>query len=94
MQALLLGVNKQVNFYFFADQKLISQEIKETHESFLMAKKYYKKFLKMYHTIESKNSETQTIFLQFFTEARRDSENYSVCLLRNTKIGQYQRKSS
>lgn len=73
-----------------ADQKLISQEIKETHEAFLMAKKYYKKFLKMYHTIESRNAEKQTIYLQFFTEAKRDSEYYSVRLLRDMKLGQYQ----
>lgn len=74
------------------DQKLISQEIKETHEAFLMAKKYYKRFLKMYHNIESRNGETQTIYLQFFTEAKRESENCSVRLLRNTTTGQYQCK--
>ncbi|KAJ8728144.1 hypothetical protein PYW08_016529 [Mythimna loreyi] len=75
------------------DQKLLSQEIKETHEAFLMAKKYYKKFLKMYYTIESKNEGSQTIFVQFFTEAKKESENYSVRLLRDTKTGCYQLSS-
>lgn len=76
----------------FTDQKIITQEIKETHEAFLMAKKYYKKYLKMYHTIESSNGETQTIFLQFFTEAKRDSELYSVRLSRNSKTRSYECK--
>ncbi|CAD0199352.1 unnamed protein product [Chrysodeixis includens] len=71
------------------DQKLLSQEIKETHEAFLMAKKYYKKFLKMYYTIESKSSESHTIFVQFFTESKKESENYSVRLSRDAKTGSY-----
>lgn len=78
----------------FLDHKLLSQEIKETHEAFLMAKKYYKKYLKMYYTIESRNGGMQTIFLQFFTEAKKESENYSVRLLRDTKTGFYQCKLS
>ncbi|KOB77121.1 Protein translocase subunit SecA [Operophtera brumata] len=73
--------------------RILRNELKETHEAFLMAKKYYKKFLKMYHTVESMNSETQTIFLQYFTEAKRDSQNYSIRLLRNIKTRQYQRES-
>lgn len=68
----------------------MSQEIKETHEAFLMAKKYYKKFLKMYYTIESKSEGSQTVFVQFFTEAKKESENYTVRLLRDTKTGSYQ----
>ncbi|KAJ8730106.1 hypothetical protein PYW07_017144 [Mythimna separata] len=75
------------------DQKLLSQEIKETHEAFLMAKKYYKKFLKMYYTIESKTEGSQTVFVQFFTEAKRESENYSLRLLKDTKTGCYQLSS-
>ncbi|XP_075973519.1 uncharacterized protein LOC142974845 [Anticarsia gemmatalis] len=75
---------------FKKDQKLLAQEIKETHEAFLTAKKYYKKFLKMYYTVESRNNGIQTIFVQFFTEAKKESENYSVRLLRDTKTGYYQ----
>ncbi|KAF9424059.1 hypothetical protein HW555_000768 [Spodoptera exigua] len=71
------------------DQRLLSQEIKETHEAFLMAKKYYKKFLKMYYTIESKSPGKQTIYVQFFTEAKKESENYSVRLQKDTKSGCY-----
>ncbi|CAB3230065.1 unnamed protein product [Arctia plantaginis] len=74
---------------FKKDQKLLSQGIKETHEAFLMAKKLYKKFLKIYYTIESKNDGSQTIFLQFFTEAKKESENYSIRLLRDINIGKY-----
>ncbi|XP_035433065.1 uncharacterized protein LOC118264607 [Spodoptera frugiperda] len=76
------------------DQKLLSQEIKETHEAFLMAKKYYKKFLKMYYTIESKGPGKQTIYVQFFTEAKKESENYSVRLLKDTKTGCYHLSSA
>ncbi|CAG5059739.1 unnamed protein product [Parnassius apollo] len=75
---------------FKHDQKLLSQEIKERHEAFLMAKKYYKKFLKIYFTIETKNDLKQTIFVQFFTEAKKDSENYSVRLLRNMENASYE----
>lgn len=71
------------------DQKLLSQEVKETHEAFLMAKKYYKKFLKLYYFIENRSKEKQTIFLQFFSETKKDSEKYSVRLLRDTKSGNY-----
>lgn len=82
-------MNNCVNCVFFSDQKLLSQEIKETHEAFLMAKKYYKKFLKMYYTVETRNTESQMIFIQFFTEAKNDSDNYSVRLLRDCKTGHY-----
>ncbi|CAK1596146.1 unnamed protein product [Parnassius mnemosyne] len=75
---------------FKHDQKLLSQEIKERHEAFLMAKKYYKKFLKIYYTIETKNDDKMTIFAQFFTEAKKDSENYSVRLLRNKENATYE----
>ncbi|XP_026752721.2 uncharacterized protein LOC113512947 [Galleria mellonella] len=71
------------------DQKLLSQEIKETHEAFLMAKKYYKKFLKMYYTIESRSTEKLVIFIQFFTENKKDSDNYSLSLSRDSKSGNY-----
>ncbi|KPJ08130.1 hypothetical protein RR48_12869 [Papilio machaon] len=74
---------------FKQDQKLLIQEIKEKHEAFLMAKKYYKKFLRMYFTIESKNKDSQTIFVQFFNETRKDSEKYSVRLLRNISKCKY-----
>lgn len=74
----------------FSDQKLLSQGIKETHEAFLMAKKLYKKYLKIYYTIESRIDGSQTIFVQFFTEAKKESENYSIRLTRDTKIGRYQ----
>uniref|UniRef100_A0A2A4JS26 Kinetochore protein SPC25 n=1 Tax=Heliothis virescens TaxID=7102 RepID=A0A2A4JS26_HELVI len=85
-------ISQQKNQYenYKKDQKLLSQEIKETHEAFLMAKKYYKKFLKIYYTIESKSEGSQTIFIQFFTEAKKESENYSVRLVRNTNTGCYQ----
>ncbi|KAL0893052.1 hypothetical protein ABMA27_014701 [Loxostege sticticalis] len=72
------------------DQKLLSQEVKETHEAFLMARKCYKKFLRVYYSIEKRNKEKQTIFLQFFTEAKKDSENYSVRLIRDSKSGHYE----
>ncbi|KAJ0177215.1 hypothetical protein K1T71_007224 [Dendrolimus kikuchii] len=71
------------------DQKLLSEEIKERHEAFLMAKKSYKKFLKLYHTVENKNNDRQTIFVQFFTETKKESENYSVRLLKDLKTGKY-----
>ncbi|KAM3964377.1 uncharacterized protein ACR2FA_001352 [Aphomia sociella] len=76
--------------HFKQEQKLLSQEIKETHEAFLMAKKYYKKFLKMYYTIESRSNEKLTIYVQFFTEAKKDSDNYSVILTRDSKTGNYE----
>lgn len=79
-------------FYFITDHKLLTQEIKETHEAFLMAKKYYKKFLKIYYCIEKRSSDTQVIFVQFFTESKKDNENYSVRLLRHTTTGQYECK--
>ncbi|XP_046959511.1 uncharacterized protein LOC124529690 [Vanessa cardui] len=75
------------------DQKLLTQEIKETHEAFLMAKKCYKKFLKIYYSIESRNGNSQVIFVQFFTEAKKDTENYSVRLLRNMESGKYELQS-
>ncbi|XP_013143108.1 PREDICTED: uncharacterized protein LOC106106989 [Papilio polytes] len=75
---------------FKQDQKLLIQEIKEKHEAFLMAKKYYKKFLKMYFTIESKKDNSQTIFIQFFTEARKDSGKYSVRLQRDISKCKYE----
>ncbi|XP_068631727.1 uncharacterized protein [Battus philenor] len=86
------NVQKQQNRYstIKQDQKLLSQEIKEKHEAFLMAKKYYKKFLRIYFTIESKNEDNQTIFVQFFTEAKKDSECYSIRLLRHSKTAKYQ----
>ncbi|XP_059047157.1 uncharacterized protein LOC131842597 [Achroia grisella] len=71
------------------DQKLLSQEIKETHEAFLMAKKYYKKYLKMYYTIESRSNEKQAIFIQFFTEYKKDSDHYSLSLSRDCNLGKY-----
>ncbi|RVE51252.1 hypothetical protein evm_004056 [Chilo suppressalis] len=75
---------------FKKDQKLLSQEIKETHEAFLLAKKFYKKYLKMYFTIESRNNAKHTIFIQFFTESKKESENYSVRLQRDIKSGVYE----
>lgn len=44
----------------------------------------------MYYTIELKSGGTQTIYVQFFTESKKESENYSVRLERNTKTGGYQ----
>ncbi|CAG9584649.1 unnamed protein product [Danaus chrysippus] len=78
---------------FKKDQKLLTQEIKETHEAFLMAKKCYKKILKMYFSIESRKNDNQVIFVQFFTESKKDSENYSVRLIRNIKNGKYELQS-
>lgn len=75
------------------DQELLCQEIKETHEAFLMTKKFYKKYLKIYYTVESRNADSQTIFLQFFTEAKKETENYSIRLCRNTKTGLYELSS-
>ncbi|XP_053607624.1 uncharacterized protein LOC128673654 [Plodia interpunctella] len=88
----LEGITRQQSQYekYKQDQKQLSQEIKETHEAFLTAKKYYKKFLKMYYTIESRDIDKQTIFVQFFTESKKDSENYSMRLLRNTNTGNYE----
>ncbi|CAH2037468.1 unnamed protein product, partial [Iphiclides podalirius] len=82
---------QQVRYKTFKhDQKLLSQEIKEKHEAFLMAKKSYKKNLKMYYTIESKIDNKQTSYIQFFTEAKKDSDNYSVRLLKNLESGKYE----
>lgn len=44
----------------------------------------------MYYAIESREAEKETIFIQFFTECKKDPENYSVRLLRNTKLRHYQ----
>lgn len=44
----------------------------------------------MYYTIESKSEGTQTVFVQFFTEAKKESENYSVRLIKDSKTGCYQ----
>lgn len=44
----------------------------------------------MYHTVETKINDRQTIFVQFFTETKKESENYSVRLLRDFKTGKYQ----
>ncbi|XP_011562366.3 uncharacterized protein LOC105392441 [Plutella xylostella] len=72
------------------DRKLLSQEIKETHEAFLSAKKYYKKFLKIYYTIESTADNKQSVFVQFFTESKKETDNYSVRLIRDSKTGHYE----
>ncbi|CAK1547188.1 unnamed protein product [Leptosia nina] len=71
------------------EHKFLTCKIKDTHESFLMARKCYKKYLNFYYTIESRDKEQQTIFVQFFSESKSDSEKYSVRLLRNTKTGKY-----
>lgn len=76
----------------FTDQKLLSQEIKDTHEAFLMAKKYYKKYFKLYYTIEYEQDNTQKIIVQFFTESRKTTDNYSICLLRDMKTSSYKCK--
>ncbi|XP_050346120.1 uncharacterized protein LOC126770655 [Nymphalis io] len=78
---------------FKQDQKLLTQEIKETHEAFLMAKKCYKKFLKIYYSIESRSDNSQVVYVQFFTEAKKETENYSVRLLRNIESGKYELQS-
>lgn len=77
----------------FTEQKVLSREIKDTHEAFLMAKKYYKKYLKIYYTIEARKGDEQTIFVQFFTEAKKDMDLYSIRLLCDTKTGNYECKS-
>lgn len=77
---------------FITDHNLLTKEIKETHEAFLMAKKCFKKFLKIYYTIESRNKDSQVIFVQFFTEAKKDTENYTVRLKRNIKTRSYECK--
>ncbi|CAH4032574.1 uncharacterized protein LOC123715015 [Pieris brassicae] len=74
---------------FKQDHKLITNQIKETHESLLMARRCYKNFLNFYYTIESKQIDQQVIFIQFFTQSKRDSEKYSIRLLRNTQTGKY-----
>ncbi|XP_063533923.1 uncharacterized protein LOC134744149 [Cydia strobilella] len=75
---------------FKSEQKLLTMEIKDTHEAFLMAKKYYKKFLKIYFTIELRNDGKDGIFLQFFTEAKKESKGNSVYLLRDSKTKHYE----
>lgn len=47
----------------------------------------------MYYTIETKTNESHTIFVQFFTESKKESENYSVRLSRDTKTGSYKCES-
>ncbi|XP_039753832.1 uncharacterized protein LOC120629119 [Pararge aegeria] len=74
---------------FKRDQKLLEQEIKETHEAFLMGRKQYKKCLNIYYSIESKSNEMQVVFIQFFTELKKIGESYSIYLLRNSKTHQY-----
>lgn len=76
----------------FSDQKLLSQGVINRHEAFLMAKKYYKKFLKMYCTIESKNSSKQVIYVQFFTEFKKESEINSLRLSQDIDSEGYQCK--
>lgn len=75
------------------DGKLLSKEIKDTYEAFLMAKKYYKKYLKIYYTIEARKGNKQTIFVQFFAEAKKDKDLYSIRLLCDTKTGVYECES-
>lgn len=75
--------------FIFLDQKLLSQEIKEKHEAFLMAKKCYKKFLKMYYSVDPKIDCKQAAYVQFFTEAKKESDNYSVRLIKNLESGKY-----
>ncbi|VVC87318.1 unnamed protein product [Leptidea sinapis] len=75
---------------FKQEQKILSNEIKETHEAYLRAKKYLKKHLKFFFTIsETNDTADQVIFVQFFTEARKESECYSVKLSRNIKSQKY-----
>ncbi|XP_041978448.1 uncharacterized protein LOC121732583 [Aricia agestis] len=76
------------------DQKLLTQEVRERHEAFLTAKKYYKKFLKIYFTIESRSKDTQTVYVQFFTESKKEPDYYSVRLVRNIKTGNYDLQSA
>lgn len=77
----------------FSDHKLVTNQIKETHESLLMARRCYKNFLNFYYTIESRAKDQQVIFVQFFTESKRDSEKNSIRLLRNTQTGKYSCKT-
>ncbi|XP_073945320.1 uncharacterized protein isoform X2 [Choristoneura fumiferana] len=77
---------------FKSDQKLLAKEIKDTHEAFLMAKKYYKKYLKIYFTVEARKDGKQQIFLQFFTEVKKESKEYSVQLLKDTNTKRYEDK--
>lgn len=53
----------------------------------MLAKKYYKKHLKMYYTIDSKSDNVQIVIVQFFTESKKDSNNFSICLRRDTSSG-------
>lgn len=46
----------------------------------------------MYFSIESRKNDNQVIFVQFFTESKKDNENYSVRLIRNIKNGKYECK--
>lgn len=75
---------------FKQDRKLLTQEIKDTYEAFLMGKKYYKKYLKLYLAIDSVEDDKQKIFVQFFTESRKPSEMYSIVLLRDMKTSEYE----
>ncbi|XP_045771722.1 uncharacterized protein LOC123871805 [Maniola jurtina] len=79
---------------FKRDQKLLKQEVKETHEAFLMARKHFKKSLNIYYSIESRSKEIQIVFVQFFTELKKNGDNYSVCLLKNIKTRQYTLQST
>lgn len=77
-------------YWNISDQKLLAKEIKDTHEAFLMAKKYYKKYLKIYFTVEARQDGKQEIFLQFFTEVKKESKEYSVQLLKDTGTKRYE----
>lgn len=55
-----------------------------------MAKKYYKKYLKIYFTVEGRQDGKQEIFLQFFTEVKKESKEYSVQLLKDTGTKRYE----
>ncbi|XP_023941316.1 uncharacterized protein LOC112048143 [Bicyclus anynana] len=79
---------------FKQDHKLLEQQVKKTHEAFLMARKHHKKCLNMYYSIESKSNESQLVFIQFFTELKKNNENYSVNLLRNPQTRQYTLQST
>lgn len=59
-----------------------------------MAKKYYKKYPKIYFTVQAWKGDKQTIFVQFFVEAKKDTDLYSVRLLRDSKTEVYECKYS
>ncbi|XP_034830694.1 uncharacterized protein [Maniola hyperantus] len=81
---------QQIQFENFKrDQKLLKQEVKETHEAFLMARKHFKKSLNIYYSIDSRSKDTQLVFIQFFTELKKNGEHYSVYLMKNIKTRQY-----